>query len=259
MAERAAQATVDASYDGWDERALATELDVPRVVVLDATTSTLDVAHALAAEGASAGTLVVADRQTAGRGRTGKHWSSPPGSGIWLTLVERPRDAGALDVLSLRVGLRAAAVLDRFAGGAVTLKWPNDIWVGGRKLAGVLCEARWRESRAEWVAIGVGVNVVPPPDVSSAVGLESGTRRVDVLAELVPALRAAAFATGPLTNAELAEYAARDAARGRRCVSPAVGVVQGISAAGELRILGDDGREVAMRGGSLLFDTESGS
>jgi hypothetical protein len=75
----------------------------------------------------------------------------------------------------------------------------------------------------------------------------------------VPALRSAAFASGPLGAAELAAYAARDAARGRRCVSPAVGVVEGITAAGELRVRGADGRVVLARGGSLIFDEEAGS
>ena len=102
-------------------------------------------------------------------------------------------------------------------------------------------------------------SVVPPRDVPTAVGLEPGTRRVELLAELVPALRSAAFATGSLGAAELAAYEARDMARGRRCVSPAVGVVEGISAAGELRVRGDDGRVVLARGGSLIFDAEAGS
>ena len=259
MVDAATLAAAGATYDGWDERNLALELALPRVVLFDAVGSTLDVAHALAAEGVPAGTLVLADRQTAGRGRAGKQWSSPPGSGVWLTILERPRDPAALEVLSLRLGLRAAAVLERHAGGAVSLKWPNDLYVGPRKLAGVLTEARWRESRVEWVALGVGINVVPPPDVPTAAGLEPGTRRVELLAELVPALRAAAFATGPLTAAELAAFGARDAARGRRCASPSAGVVEGISAAGELLVRGDDGRVTAARGGSLIFAEEATS
>ena len=66
-----------------------------------------------AAEGAPAGTLVVADAQTAGRGRSGRTWTSERGAGVWLTLIERPRDVDALDVLSLRVGLALAPALDR--------------------------------------------------------------------------------------------------------------------------------------------------
>ena len=103
-------------------------LDLPRVDLLDSTTSTLDVAHRIAAEGAASGTLVIANEQTAGRGRGGKTWRSLPGAGIWLTLIERPADTSGLGVLSLRVGLAAAQALDRFASEPILLKWPNDLY-----------------------------------------------------------------------------------------------------------------------------------
>jgi BirA family biotin operon repressor/biotin-[acetyl-CoA-carboxylase] ligase len=243
-------------YDGWDAATLASELGVPRVELHETVSSTLDVAHALASGGAPAGTLVLADRQTAGRGRGGKGWASHPGAGVWLTLVERPRDPSALDVLSLRLGLGAAPVLDRWSADAVRLKWPNDLYVGDRKLAGVLAEARWREDRVEWVAIGMGVNVVAPPDVPSAAGLQSGTSRVELLAELIPALRAAAFASGPLTSRELASFAARDVGRGRRCVEPVAGVVRGIGPSGALLVDRPDGATGEFNAGSLVFAEE---
>src|SRR5699024_4705414 len=104
-----------------------------------------------------AGTLVLADRQTAGRGRGGRTWVSEPGAGIWLTLVERPRDAASVALLSLRLGLRAAPVLDRWSAAPVRLKWPNDLHVGRGKLAGILVESRWREERIEWIAVGMGI------------------------------------------------------------------------------------------------------
>ena len=245
------------TYDGWSERELAAELAVPRLALLQTTPSTMDVAHDLAAAGAPAGTLVLADCQSAGRGRAGKGWTSRPGAGIWATLVERPRDPSALDVLSLRLGLRAAPVLERWAADPVRLKWPNDLYVGTGKVAGVLVEARWRDGRVEWVAIGVGINVVAPREYPNAAGLEPGTGRVELLTELVPALRAAAFATGPLREAELAAFTARDMARGRRCSSPARGVVRGIDAQGSLLVEGDDGAVAAARGGSLLFEEEA--
>jgi BirA family biotin operon repressor/biotin-[acetyl-CoA-carboxylase] ligase len=245
-----------ATYDGWDGAALAAELALPRVALFEAAPSTMDVAHELAAAGAPAGTLVLADRQTAGRGRAGKAWTSRAGAGVWLTLVERPRDPSTLEVLSLRLGIRAAPVLDRWAPAPVRLKWPNDLYVAGRKLAGVLVEARWREERVEWVAVGVGVNVVAPPEVATAAGLEPGARRVELLAELVPALRAAAFATGPLTERELAAFAARDLARGRHCRLPLSGVVRGIDAHGALLVEGATGAVDAVRGGSLVFEEE---
>lgn len=120
--------------------------------------STMDEAHRLAQGGAEAGTLVLADAQDGGRGRGGRQWASEPGAGIWMTLIERPRDQRALDVLALRTGLALADALQPFCDGRITLKWPNDLFLGAGKLAGILIEARWRESLPEWVAIGVGVN-----------------------------------------------------------------------------------------------------
>ena len=239
--------------DGRDEDALARELSLPRVVLRTEVTSTMDEAHALAAQGASAGTLVIADRQHAGRGRGGRRWSSDPGDGLWCTLVERPNDPDAVEVLSLRLGLRAARVLDRWAGDMVRLKWPNDLFVRGGKLAGILVEARWRSQRPDWVAIGIGVNLRVPDSFPEASSLAAEVTRVDVLSELVPALRAAASARGALTGAELEAWHERDAARGRRCTDPAAGEVTGIGAHGELLVLTADG-ERAFRGGSLLFE-----
>ena len=220
--------------------------------LLESTTSTLDVAHRIAAQGAPAGTLVIANEQTAGRGRGGKSWQSPPGAGIWLTLVERPRDASGLGVLSLRVGLAAAEALDRFASEPIRLKWPNDLYVDRGKLAGILVEARWRDQVVEWVAIGLGVNVKAPEEIENAAGLEPGTERLDVLGELVPALRAAMQATGPLGADEREEFNARDLARGRACVQPAVGRVAGITPTGELLVALADS-VVPFRSGSLVL------
>jgi BirA family biotin operon repressor/biotin-[acetyl-CoA-carboxylase] ligase len=228
-------------------------LGLPRVELLASTTSTLDLAHRLAAEGAPSGTLVIADEQTAGRGRGGKSWQSPPGSGLWLTFIERPTDTSGLGVLSLRVGLAAAAALDRFASEPIRLKWPNDLYIDREKLAGILVEARWREQSIEWVAIGLGVNVKVPVTVGTAAGLELGTERLDVLAELVPAIRAAAQLSGPLSDEEMEEFNARDLARGRACLEPAIGRVGGISPTGELLVVLADS-VASFRSGSLVLE-----
>ena len=156
------------AYDGVNAATLERRLGLSRLAVFAEVPSTLDVAHALAADGAAAGTLVVADQQTAGRGRCGRSWSSQPGLGVWLTLVERPADATALEVLSLRLGLRAARALEPLAGRPVQVKWPNDVYVDGGKLAGILVEARWRDQQVDWVAIGMGVNVQAPADQPGA-------------------------------------------------------------------------------------------
>ena len=240
------------SYDGRTAANLSHLLDVPRLIVLDSTTSTMDDAHTLASGGAPAGTVVLADRQTFGRGRAGRRWASERGQGIWMTLVERPNDAKVVDVLSLRLGLRAARALDGYAVSPVRLKWPNDLYVADAKLAGILVEARWRANRLDWVAIGIGVNVRAPADVENAASLEPHADRVDVLASLVPGLRAAAHARGPLSAGELEEFATRDLAAGRTCVTPASGRVCGITSSGELLIDTDVGLRT-FRDGSLTF------
>lgn len=235
------------------EAALARRLDLPRVAWRTSVPSTMDEAHALAADGAPAGTLVIADMQSRGRGRGGREWTSRPGAGLWMTLLERPLDASGLDVLSLRVGLRAAQVLDRFAPAPVQLKWPNDLMLPDGKVGGILVEARWRERRPEWVAIGIGVNLERPPRLPHAASLGTSVPREEVLAELVPAIRSAAAARGPLTARELEEFAGRDWARDRHVVAPAVGTVAGISPAGALLIATPQG-VVSCTSGSLVIE-----
>jgi BirA family biotin operon repressor/biotin-[acetyl-CoA-carboxylase] ligase len=240
-------------FDGLNSTELEDALDLPQVELLESTTSTLDVAHKLAASGCSPGTLVIADHQSAGRGRSGARWTSSSARGLWLTMVERPRDVSGLEVLALRTGLRSARALDRFAAEPVRLKWPNDLFVEGRKVAGILIEARWREGSLEWVAIGIGVNVTLPDDVPQAAALDPGTQRVEVLTELIPAIRSAASAIGKLTQVELIEWNARDIARGRQCSEPARGTVEGISPAGELLVALAD-TIARFRSGSLVLD-----
>ncbi len=239
--------------DGYSARELAGELGLPHVELLSETTSTQDVAHKLAADGARSGTIVVADQQTRGRGRSGARWHSASGTGLWLTLIERPVDSTGVSVLSIRVGIRAARALDRFAAEPIRLKWPNDLYVSGRKLAGILVEARWRDVRLEWIAIGIGINIAPTADMPDAAGLDPGTRRADLLAEMVPGLRLAATSVGELTARELMEFDTRDMARGRHCSQPAQGIVRGITASGELIVALAD-TVARFRSGSLVLD-----
>jgi BirA family transcriptional regulator, biotin operon repressor / biotin---[acetyl-CoA-carboxylase] ligase len=243
-------------YDGVSAEEVRHRLAVPRAAVFESLGSTMDVAHTMAADGAPPGTIVLADHQTAGRGRGGRAWQSEAGAGIWLTLIERPEDARAIEVLALRVGLRAARSLDRAAGGTVGLKWPNDLYLRERKLAGVLIEARWQDGAPMWVAIGIGINVRVPGSLrAEAASLEAGVQRLDVLAGLVPDLRAAAAMRGDLTSLEVAEFAERDIARGRPCTAPAEGRVEGISASGEI-VISHQGVARGYRSGSLVLAGE---
>jgi BirA family biotin operon repressor/biotin-[acetyl-CoA-carboxylase] ligase len=196
--------------------------------------------------------LIIAEEQTAGRGTQGRRWTSSPGTGIWLTLLERVSDPRALEVLSLRCGLYAAEALDGLATAPIGVKWPNDLYVRGRKLAGVLIEIRWRGAAAEWVAIGFGLNVLAPP-LDTATGLAPGCGRLEALERLVPALRRSAAATGHLSPDELARWASRDVARGRSALAPSLGMVDGISAAGELLVRDAAGHLASHRTGTLSF------
>lgn len=124
--------------------------------------STNDRALELLGEGAPDGALVTADEQTAGRGRLGRTWSSPPVRDLYASVIVRPgvRPAGFGAVsLAVAVGLREGLVsLFGEPLRQLALKWPNDLWLGGRKLGGILCEARWRGREVELV-IGFGINV----------------------------------------------------------------------------------------------------
>jgi BirA family biotin operon repressor/biotin-[acetyl-CoA-carboxylase] ligase len=245
-----------ATWDGESASSLAVLLDLPRVELRTSVSSTMDMAHALAADGAPAGTLVLADEQTAGRGRGGKRWRSHRGAGVWMTMLERPNDAEALGVLAIRLGLRAAPVLERHVEAPIRLKWPNDLLVSGRKLAGILVETRWRDGSVDWVAIGVGVNVRVEEGEPEGAGMRVGTRRLDVLAELVPVVRAAVRARGRLTEDELARWGVRDHAAGRRCRQPIAGRIRGVAADGALVV--EQGGETAFaRSGSLVLEEDS--
>jgi BirA family biotin operon repressor/biotin-[acetyl-CoA-carboxylase] ligase len=242
-------------FDHFAAGDLAELLGVPKVELYERVGSTLDVAHALAADGAPAGTLVLADEQTAGRGRMGRRWWSEPGAGLWMTLIERPRDAAALGVFAVRVGLQLAPALESYVDAPVRLKWPNDLYLGSRKLGGILVEARWRENVPEWVAIGVGINLRNPVGEARGVGLGEDVSRIEVLSGVVPAIRAAAARTGLLTESEIQAFALRDVALNRRCREPVAGRVLGIDSSAALLV--DVGSTIAeVRAGSLVLEEE---
>jgi BirA family biotin operon repressor/biotin-[acetyl-CoA-carboxylase] ligase len=120
--------------------------------------STMDVVAALADEGAAHGLVVVADEQTAGRGRRGHDWSSPAGSGLYFTLLARP--AGHTSLITLAAGVAVRRGIERATSVSARLKWPNDLIVGSRKLAGILCEGLHGGTPDGAVAIGVGINLI---------------------------------------------------------------------------------------------------
>ncbi len=245
-------------FDGVPVEELARDAGaVGSLLILDELPSTQDAAHLLGAHGAPAGSILVAERQSAGRGRLGRSWSSGA-QGVWLTLLDRPVSREALGVLSLRIGLLLSEALDPLADGGTRVKWPNDIHVSSGKLAGILVEARWREDRPEWVAAGIGVNV-SLPDVATGGCLRAGVTRAMVLPVVVRAVRHAMEGGGVLSARELRAWSERDLAAGRRCVAPMDGTVVGISREGALRVRDAAGVERTVHAGSLVLAEEPGT
>jgi BirA family biotin operon repressor/biotin-[acetyl-CoA-carboxylase] ligase len=142
----------------------------PDVRWYDSVTSTMDVAAALAAEGAAHGVVVAAHQQTAGRGRRGATWVSPPGAGLYVSLIAKPSVASPLPLITLAAGVGVRDGVAAATGLAADLKWPNDLLVGRRKLAGILAEGHAIGTPHQTVVIGVGVNLQPasyPPEISA--------------------------------------------------------------------------------------------
>jgi BirA family transcriptional regulator, biotin operon repressor / biotin---[acetyl-CoA-carboxylase] ligase len=231
------------TLDGIPAAQLASRWGVPQCGVFARLGSTLDAIHDLGAQGGPAGTVVLAEEQTAGRGRDGRTWHSPAG-GVWLGMLFRPAQAD-VSAFSLRAGLVLADVVDDLAHRPLArLKWPNDVVVGdqGRKLAGILCEGRWQGEALQWLALGMGVNVanaIPPELAERAMALSEVVpeiRRLDVLDRLVPALTRLGAHGVKLTERECIAFAERDWLRGRQLRLPMFGRAAGVRADGALLV-----------------------
>jgi BirA family transcriptional regulator, biotin operon repressor / biotin---[acetyl-CoA-carboxylase] ligase len=230
----------------------------PAIVRLARTASTMDALHELAQAGAPAGTAVVAEEQTAGRGSRGRVWTSPPG-GLWVSVLARPASTG-LELLSLRAGLAVAELLERHgAGSRLGLKWPNDLMLDDRKVGGILCEARWQGAGLAWVVIGLGLNVTNAPPPALAASATHLARAIPTLTAAaleepaVAALRAVDAAAGPLSEEERARYGARDWLRGRALEAPVAGAAAGLAADGALLVRRADGTTAAVRAGTVVL------
>lgn len=127
------------------------------------TDSTMNRAGELAAQGICGGTVITAETQTAGRGRNGKPWVSAQG-GLFFTLLERPGLAVAdYALMTITAHIAAAGAIGRLCGKRALLRWPNDIYIEGRKIAGILSELHGEGDRLSWIALGIGINVGNDP------------------------------------------------------------------------------------------------
>jgi BirA family transcriptional regulator, biotin operon repressor / biotin---[acetyl-CoA-carboxylase] ligase len=255
-----------------------------RVVHLPAAGSTNDVAAGLATDGAPEGTVVIADAQTAGRGRMGHTWYSPPGAGLYVSVVLRPPRAwlttapGLLSLVTLTAGVAVAEGLRATCGIDVGIKWPNDIVVGRsgpssavggwRKIAGILAEGAATAGELQHVVLGCGVNLLrveyPPEIANRATSIEQEIgRRIDRSAVLVETLAVLAQGYAALAAGHGDDVLARWRALSPSCegapiawtgaAGRAVGVTAGIDTAGALLVRIAGGRTEAIRSGEVRW------
>jgi BirA family transcriptional regulator, biotin operon repressor / biotin---[acetyl-CoA-carboxylase] ligase len=200
------------------------------------TDSTNERARELAASGAPHGTLVTADEQTAGRGRQGREWTAPPRSALLMSVVLRELD----ELLPLAA---AVAVADALQAEA-RIKWPNDVWIDGRKVAGILVEGRPQEG---WAVLGIGLNVTTPDFraelAETATSLRLSGVETDTESVLASVLHQLERWLGAGHDEVLAEWRSRDALKGQRVRwASGEGIAGGIDDSGALLVETGDGR-----------------
>lgn len=252
----------------WEGRT-ATELaalwGVPLVEVHASIGSTNDRAGELARTGAPRGTVVVAEEQTAGRGRRGANWQSAPGAGLWMSVVLPAAEASP--ALPLRVGLACAEGIEAALGGdtapLVRVKWPNDLFVRDRKIGGILCEAS-----PNGVVVGIGINVRTPIEgfdasiAGSATALEVETgkalNRLEIAGGVLDRLFRQIDDVRGWAGARSA-FLGRDALVGRSIVTESAGpgVARGVDADGALVLERPDGSCTLVTSGSVRLAADA--
>jgi BirA family transcriptional regulator, biotin operon repressor / biotin---[acetyl-CoA-carboxylase] ligase len=231
------------------------------------TGSTNDDAKAAAQAGVAAGAAFVADAQTAGRGRLGRAWHSPPGENLYVSFVLRPKlPTGLVACVTLAAGLAVADAVAPLVSSPVRLKWPNDVLLSDRKVAGVLCEAAVSEGRTSFVVVGIGLNVHTktfPADLANgatslAIAGAAALDRSSILVTLAAALarRVAMLDDGP--DRIVRDFSVVDAIAGRDVIvdgRPAVAI--GLGSDGRLRVREPDGTERSCAAGEVAVGTRA--
>jgi BirA family biotin operon repressor/biotin-[acetyl-CoA-carboxylase] ligase len=213
--------------------------------------STNERARELAERGAPLGTVVTAERQSAGRGRQGRRWLTPPGQALLYSAILRPLEARHR-LLPLAVGVALCETIEQLTSLRAEIKWPNDVWIERRKCAGVLIEA---QPHSGWAVIGVGLNVAvkrkdfPPELRDQATSLGEGVTSSAALSALNQRLGGWAGAEPQrVTDA----FAQRDALNGLRVSwQSGEGTADGIDQDGNLLVKGEDGTRLSLGAGEV--------
>lgn len=208
-------------------------------------------ARELAASGAPAGTVVTATEQEGGRGRQGRTWTAPAEKALLYSAVLRPLQAHHR-VLPLAAPLAVCDAVELVGGGECRVKWPNDVWIDGRKCAGILIEARPQDG---WAVVGIGLNVgierdeFPEELRETATSIGGGASVADALAALNEGL---GKWTGADEAAVLGEFRRRDALKGRDLSwAGGAGRAVGIGDDGNLLVVTAGGERVSLGAGEV--------
>ncbi len=232
----------------------ATAADFPepfRLLLRGTVGSTNDEIRSLAQAGAADGLIVLAEQQTAGRGRRGAAWFSPAGESLAFSILVRPQEPKTLwPRLALAAGLAVAEALESF-GPQVGIKWPNDVWIGKKKAAGILVEAG-----TDFAVVGIGLNVntteFPPAvaEIATSLRLETGRNfsRADVLGEIIRRFTRRRWQIDQGFDELLSAVRVRCVLTGKRislntASGTRVGTAAGIAAGGELLLMTENGLE----------------
>lgn len=228
--------------------------------------STNDEALAWAAQGAPDFSLVIADEQTSGRGRMDRKWFTPPHSALAMSLILRPTTIERAHP-SRTTGLLALSLTESLLQLGLTpqIKWPNDVLLGGRKVAGILVESSWMGERLDALVLGIGVNVyvasVPPSEnlLFPATSIESELGQPIERGDLVRGILTSVLAWRPRlgTDAFLKAWDENLAFHGQQVRveggsgKPVVGTLLGLESDGSLRLRREDGNSVTVRFGEV--------
>ncbi len=249
----------DKAVEAWEQA-----WGIPRLEVYDSLASTNDRCREMAELGAPAFTCVISREQTAGRGRGGRSWSSPAGLGLWMSVLLRPGSQGSHGLLPILAGVAVCRAIQTVRPEAdPSLKWPNDVQLGGRKVCGVLCEG---VGGGGGVVVGIGVNVRQRPEdfpmelrdhvISIELALHGDVSLSALAGRILGELRCLAAPVPELLEGELADEVANlDALRGKRVrdVSGAEGTVLGVAPDGALLLRGEGGPERRLVAGSVTI------
>jgi BirA family biotin operon repressor/biotin-[acetyl-CoA-carboxylase] ligase len=245
---------------------LVSKLPLGHVKYFDSIGSTNDEALVWAANDAKDLSLVVADEQTAGRGRLDRKWFTPPGTALAFSLILRP-SAAERPHLSRMVGLAALSITNALLARGLSpqIKWPNDILLDGRKLAGILIESVWSGEDVDCIVIGMGVNILkgsvpdadmllfPATSLEDALGYPVERAEVlhDILAALIvlrPQLSTDAFMT---KWEELLAYRGRQVQVEAGGAGSVIGNITGLETDGSLQLRDQDGKSLTVHFGDV--------